>query len=116
MSIIRYAINSRLRLQFFHGSKVSLRNFGAFKAISQTIFQNNNQTRTFYSFPAALAKVQFNLADIGEGITECELVQWFANQITKGYVDFCEGLLRKAPRLPSSTRFVKFNLIKQLWK
>ncbi|KAJ3210157.1 hypothetical protein HDU67_005616 [Dinochytrium kinnereticum] len=31
----------------------------------------------FHSSSAAHANVSFNLADIGEGITECEVIQWF---------------------------------------
>ncbi|KAI9340251.1 dihydrolipoamide acetyltransferase [Obelidium mucronatum] len=36
--------------------------------------------KLFHSSPLALQKVPFLLADIGEGITECELVQWFVKE------------------------------------
>ncbi|KAI8611958.1 hypothetical protein BC830DRAFT_614053 [Chytriomyces sp. MP71] len=34
--------------------------------------------RFLHATPAACAKVPFLLADIGEGITECEVIQWWA--------------------------------------
>ncbi|KAJ3107266.1 hypothetical protein HDU96_007955 [Phlyctochytrium bullatum] len=33
--------------------------------------------RTFHSTVSVKGSVSFNLADIGEGITECEVIQWF---------------------------------------
>eukprot|EP00842_Homolaphlyctis_polyrhiza_P005892 jgi/Hompol1/6303/HPOL_004946-RA len=37
-------------------------------------------SRMLHSTPSALKTVQFMLADIGEGITECELIQWFVKE------------------------------------
>jgi 2-oxoisovalerate dehydrogenase E2 component (dihydrolipoyl transacylase) len=49
------------------------------------------------SFPL-LKKVQFNVGDIGDGITECELIQWFikeGNQVAQ-FDRLCEVQSDKA--------------------
>ncbi|KAF9951607.1 hypothetical protein BGZ72_006921 [Mortierella alpina] len=42
----------------------------------QTVF-GANRVQRFHASAMANAKVPFLLADIGEGITECEVIQWF---------------------------------------
>ncbi|KAJ1677939.1 hypothetical protein EV182_005129, partial [Spiromyces aspiralis] len=39
--------------------------------------------RAFHASALGRAKIQYNLADIGEGITECEVIQWFVSPGTK---------------------------------
>ncbi|KAJ1966340.1 hypothetical protein IWQ62_002447 [Dispira parvispora] len=43
------------------------------------VFSRNNslQRRAFSGTPSTFKVIPFNLADIGEGITECEIIQWF---------------------------------------
>jgi 2-oxoisovalerate dehydrogenase E2 component (dihydrolipoyl transacylase) len=38
-------------------------------------------TRFFQTTPVWAKIVPFHLADIGEGITECELIQWYASSV-----------------------------------
>ncbi|KAF9978863.1 hypothetical protein BGZ73_008864 [Actinomortierella ambigua] len=42
-----------------------------------TLFSNTQHIHRFHSSAISNAKVPFLLADIGEGITECEVIQWF---------------------------------------
>jgi hypothetical protein len=56
----------------------SMRRFQALQGAAATTISRGTivQARSFHQSPHHLAKIQFNLADIGEGITECELIQW----------------------------------------
>ncbi|KAG0279015.1 hypothetical protein BGZ95_002529 [Linnemannia exigua] len=47
------------------------------KAIRHQTLYGANRVQRFHASAMANAKVPFLLADIGEGITECEVIQWF---------------------------------------
>ncbi|KAF9941634.1 hypothetical protein BGZ67_004465 [Mortierella alpina] len=47
------------------------------KAIRHQTIIGANRVQRFHASAMANAKVPFLLADIGEGITECEVIQWF---------------------------------------
>ncbi|KAG0286747.1 hypothetical protein BGZ96_009196 [Linnemannia gamsii] len=47
------------------------------KAIRHQTVYGANHVQRFHASAMANAKVPFLLADIGEGITECEVIQWF---------------------------------------
>ncbi|KAG0196999.1 hypothetical protein BGX28_009488 [Mortierella sp. GBA30] len=47
------------------------------KAIHHQAIYGANRVQRFHASALANAKVPFMLADIGEGITECEVIQWF---------------------------------------
>ncbi|KAG0057452.1 hypothetical protein BGZ83_010020 [Gryganskiella cystojenkinii] len=47
------------------------------KAIRQHAVYGANRVQRFHASALSNAKVPFLLADIGEGITECEVIQWF---------------------------------------
>ncbi|KAG0261048.1 hypothetical protein BG011_001406 [Mortierella polycephala] len=73
ISTARTISGQRLKYSVSTKTSVALRS----KAIrNQTIFGVNHIHR-FHASALANAKVPFLLADIGEGITECEVIQWF---------------------------------------
>ncbi|KAF9389555.1 hypothetical protein CPB97_011092 [Podila verticillata] len=47
------------------------------KAVRQHTIYGANRVQRFHASALSNAKVPFLLADIGEGITECEVIQWF---------------------------------------
>ncbi|KAF9306155.1 hypothetical protein BGZ74_007357 [Mortierella antarctica] len=47
------------------------------KAVRQHTVYGANRIQRFHASALSNAKVPFLLADIGEGITECEVIQWF---------------------------------------
>ncbi|KAF9156317.1 hypothetical protein DFQ26_009405 [Actinomortierella ambigua] len=66
------------RLRYSMSTKISGWSPVVKKAVQQsTLFSSSQHIHRFHASALSNAKVPFLLADIGEGITECEVIQWF---------------------------------------
>ncbi|KAG0243402.1 hypothetical protein BGW41_002291 [Actinomortierella wolfii] len=66
------------RLRYSVSTKINVWSPVVKKAVQHSaLFNNTQQIHRFHCSAISNAKVPFLLADIGEGITECEVIQWF---------------------------------------